>query len=67
MVLGGLDAVFGAIGQTESGRWVADKARSAVAAARSLGQAAPEDEAVLDEEAVLDATPRSRQRVQHRQ
>ena len=59
MVLGGLDAVFGAIGQTESGRWVADKARSAVAAARSLGQAAPEDEAVLDEEAVLDATPRS--------
>ena len=45
MVLGGLDAVFGAIGQTESGRWVADKARSAVAAARSLGQAAPEDEA----------------------
>ena len=43
MVLGGLDAVFGAIGQTESGRWVADKARSAVAAARSLGQAAPED------------------------
>ena len=48
MVLGGLDAVFGAIGQTESGRWVADKARSAVAAARSLGQAAPEDEAVVD-------------------
>ena len=41
MVLG-LEAVFGALGRTESGRWVADKAR---AAARSLGQAAPEDEA----------------------
>ena len=52
MVLGGLDAVFGAIGQTESGRWVADKARSAVAAARSLGQAAPEDEAA----AAVDGT-----------
>ena len=37
MVLG-LEAVFGAIGRTEGGRWVVDKARS-------LAQAAPEDEA----------------------
>ena len=41
MVLGGLEAVFGAIGRTEGGRWVVDKAR----AAARLGQAAPEDEA----------------------
>ena len=41
MVLG-LEAVFGAIGRTEGGRWVVDKAR---AATRSLGQAAPEAEA----------------------
>ena len=57
MVLGGLDAVFGAIGQTESGRWVADKARSAVAAARSLGQAAPEDEVDCTEQPTTPARP----------
>ena len=47
MVLG-LEAVFGAIGRTEGGRWVVDKARS-------LAQAAPEDEAEEAAEAAAAA------------
>jgi hypothetical protein len=51
MVLGGLEAVFGAIGRTEGGRWVVDKAR----AAARLGQAAPEDEAEAEAAAAAAA------------
>ena len=50
MVLGGLEAVFGAIGRTEGGRWVVDRAR----AAARLGQAAPEDEAAAAAAAAVE-------------
>ena len=57
VVLAGLEVVFGAaaasaLGQTENGRWMMERAR---AAARSLGQAAPEEEEEEEEAAATAA------------